>query len=307
MYYKALIMEIKEDCCIVMLDDSRIARIKKKEGLCAGQKIYVLDEDFYNPEESKKNAVVLPFIDKKIKKSVFTKIAAAAAALMVFVGAMAIPQFTDRTYAAVSFDGKQSVQIELDDEKRVIKAESYDKTLTEDELDAMQGKELDEIWDELMELSDEDDTLLVAGAYMKKDDSGKADNLKKEIYKRFTDKSLIYVQGGKTDVKEAAKQEKSLGIYIMEKAVDEDAIEDYFDDAEFSSISEFIEKNRGKMPETYKKFMMIIEDDDESEQDDQSDDETSDDESDEETAEQDDDADTPDTGEPDDGDDNSVR
>ena len=292
MYYKAVVMEIKKDCCIVMLNDSRITRIKKKDGLCVGQKIYVTEEDFYHPQVTKNGAVTLPFTDKKIKKSPFTKIAAAAAALMVFVGTMALPELTSRAYATVSFDGKQSVQIELDDENRVINADSYDKTLTEDELEAMKGKEIDELWDDLTELSDEDGTILVAGASMKKRDDNKVKMLKDEIYENFTDKSLIYIQGGKTDVKEAAKQGMSLGIYIMGKAVCEDAFEDYFDDTQLDIISEFLESNRDKMPEIYKKFMTIAEDDDESEQDDQSDNDNSDDEADDDNEGKSDDSDS---------------
>ena len=78
----------------------------------------------------------------------------------------------------------------------------------------------------------------------------------------------------------------------MGKAVCEAAFVDYFGDTQLDIISEFLESNRDKMPEIYKKFMTIAEDDDESEQDDQSDNDNSDDEADDDNEGKSDDSDS---------------
>ena len=47
MYEKAVVLEIKDDYCLVMTEDGKIVRIWKKAGIREGQKIYILEEDLY--------------------------------------------------------------------------------------------------------------------------------------------------------------------------------------------------------------------------------------------------------------------
>ena len=52
MYLKVLVMEIKEDYCLAMTEDGAVVRIRKKDGMKVGRRIYILREDLRNKEEN---------------------------------------------------------------------------------------------------------------------------------------------------------------------------------------------------------------------------------------------------------------
>lgn len=52
MYLKVLVMEIKEDYCLGMTEDGAVVRIRKKDGMKVGRRIYILREDLRNKEEN---------------------------------------------------------------------------------------------------------------------------------------------------------------------------------------------------------------------------------------------------------------
>ena len=291
MYEKAVVLEIKDDYCLVMTEDGKIVRIWKKAGIREGQKIYILEEDLYS-KDSLKGAVVLPLTGSKNRrrsgnsdgrkgKAVLTKVLTAAAAFLIFVGTLSLPQLSDPAYAAVSFDGEKSVQLELDGENRVVSAKSYDGTVNADVLSDMEGCRLEELWDVLRDFSEEDEPVLVAGAPLKRRAEKDTDALWEEICENL-DGSLC-LRGEKKDVREADKQNKSLGIYLLEKAVDEDALAEYFGDEQDEKLAVFLKKYREKMPQIYRKYVQLSEaDDDDAERFEQERDEADDEETDDE-------------------------
>lgn len=265
---KAVVLEIKDDYCLVMTEEGSIVRILKKSGIREGQKIYILEEDLYCSKDFVKGSAVLPFFSREKdcgsgnsgcgkRKAIMTKILTAAAAFLIFVGTLSLPQLSDPAYAAVSFDGEKSVQLRLDDENRVISAKSYDETVNKDVLSDMEGCRLEELWDVLRDFSGEDEPVLVAGAPLKRRAEEDTEALWEEICENLNES--ICLRGEKKDVREADKQNKSLGIYLLEKAVDEDALAEYFGAEQGEKLAVFLKKHQEKMPQIYRKYVQLSE------------------------------------------------
>lgn len=67
MYLKVLVMEIKENYCLVMTQDGEILRIKRKKDMKVGDQIFILQEDLYQGESEEQ-----PVLQKKIKTERFS-------------------------------------------------------------------------------------------------------------------------------------------------------------------------------------------------------------------------------------------
>ena len=257
MYYKVIIMEIKEKYCLAMTEDGAVIRIVKKEGLQEGDKVYVLDEDLHQGEAAEGKAagtsqVVVPFTkNKKVKKSSLQKITAVAAAVLVCLASLMIPQITDPAYAAVSFDGDKSVQVELDEKGKVIDAVSFDDTMSDKELDQLIGKNITELQDMAAGLNKKDDDLIVV-AYANLAGGDRDQKLIKSHLDDLTkEQETLYIEGDKDDVKAAKKAGKSLGMYMIEKAASEDRLEEILDGVPFDHVVKFL-KNHGDLIPTEK-------------------------------------------------------
>ncbi len=247
MYDKVIILEIKEDYCLALTEDGAVIRIVKKDGLQEGNQIYVLEEDLYREAAAEKSGVVVPFTkNRKIKKSSLQKITAVAAAVLVCIASLTIPQMTASAYAAVSFDGDKSVQVELDRDGKVIDAVSFDHTMSAEELDQLAGKNITELADMTAELNQKDDDLIVvAYAGLK---GGMDKSLKNDVNGVLGSREALYLEGSKDDVKAAKKEGKSLGMYMIEKAVSEDRLTDLLDGVSFDHVVKFLNKHRDLIP-----------------------------------------------------------
>lgn len=256
MYYKVIIMEIKEKYCLAMTEDGMVIRIVKKEGLQEGDKVYVLDEDLHQGEAAGEKArasqVAVPFTkNRKVKKSSLQKITAVAAAVLVCLASLMIPQMTDPAYATISFDGDKSVQVELDETGKVIDAVSFDDTMSDKELDQLIGKNVTELQDMAASLNKKDDDLIVvAYANLAGDDCDK-ELVKSHLNDLTKERETLYIEGDKDDVKAAKKAGKSLGMYMIEKAASEDRLEDILAGVPFDHVVKFL-KNHGDLIPTEK-------------------------------------------------------
>ena len=146
MYRKCLVMEIKERYALVLDDEGAVIKIKLKENLKIGDKIYVLPEDVYVEKE---NIPVVPFITKH--KDLFKSMTVmAATALICFIIAISSSNMGD-AYAKVMIDGSKSIEFIVDDNYEIIEAISKDGSFSEEELKSFEGKNLKEIKNRLKE------------------------------------------------------------------------------------------------------------------------------------------------------------
>lgn len=268
MYDKVVILEIKEEYCLAMTEDGAVIRIVKKDGLQEGDKVFVLEEDRFQRTAAETARVVVPFAkNRKVKKSSLQKLTAVAAAVMVCIASLMIPQMTERAYAAVSFDGDKSVQVELDRDGKVIDAVSFDGTVSEEELKQLIGRNLSDLGEMAADLNEEDDELMVV-AYAGLEDGGDSDDapdgaaagtsdgtpaatIKGDLDSILAGRETLYLEGDKDDVKAAEKAGKSLGMYMIEKAVGEDSLEELLDGVPLDHVVKFL-KNHGDLIPTEK-------------------------------------------------------
>ena len=248
MYYKVIILEIKEECCLALTEDGAVIRIKRKEGLGEGDKVYVLDEDLYQGAAAPKNQVVLPFTrGKKVRKSYLQKFTAVAAAVMVCIASLLVPQMADPAYAAVSFDGEKSIQVKVDKEGKVVDAVSPDQTVSEEELAALKDKPLRQLQNMVGELNEKDGGIIVIAYAGLKGDLDQS--FKKDVNDIFGSGKILCLEGSKDDVKAAEKAGKSLGMYMIEKAVSENQLDQLLKGASKEQIVKFLKKHGELIPE----------------------------------------------------------
>ena len=242
MFWKVLVLEVKDKYCLAMKEDGSVIRIKKKPEVKEGDTVYIVEGDLYGMENK-----------YNIKRSTVRKFTAIAAAVAVFALVMAIPQFADKACATVSFDGEKSVELKLNKDNEILEAKSYDNTLTEEELDDLKGMDMFEAAETFKSFDSKDGALLVASAPMKDD---KDEILEEKIDDMLDDCDSIYLKGDKDDVKEAEKANKSLGIYIIEKAVDDDVLEELYEEASPEELNRFIKKYGNKISVEQKKAIL---------------------------------------------------
>lgn len=242
MFWKVLVLEVKDKYCLAMKEDGSVIRIKKKSEVKEGDTVYIVEGDLYGMENK-----------YNIKRSTVRKFTAIAAAVAVFALVMAIPQFADKACATVSFDGEKSVELKLNKDNEILEARSYDNTLTEEELADLKGMDMFDAAETFKSFDSKDGALLVASAPMKDD---KDEILEEKIDDMLDDCDSIHLKGDKDDVKEAEKANKSLGIYIIEKAVDDDVLEELYEEASPEELNRFIKKYGNKISVEQKKAIL---------------------------------------------------
>lgn len=249
MYYKGIILDIKEDYCLVMTEDGIIYRIKKKDGIEEGKKIYFLEEDFYEEEMKKESGMmVLPFSSKenpkKVKRSTLQRFTAIAAALLICLGTIGLPRFAKEAYATVSVDGTESIQIEVNKNGRIVSVSSYDNTLTEAEIKEYQGKSIEEFWEIFSERNAGNQEVILVGYAALKGGLETEEKIRTALLKSTKGKNIVYIKGIKSDVENAKRTDQSLGSYIFGQFEDMDDFEDFLEDSSKENVIQFIEQNR---------------------------------------------------------------
>ena len=150
MYHKGIVLEVNDDYCLVMTDDGTVSRIKVKEGIAEGQKIYFLDDDIYIKENKPSDMIVLPFKYKdsevKIKKITVQKVISVAAAIIICLGTMGIFSYDNRAFATVSMDGRESLQFEINRKGEIVRIISYGDLLNEKDINAYEGMCIEDLW-----------------------------------------------------------------------------------------------------------------------------------------------------------------
>lgn len=149
MYKKVIVLELKTAYALVMEEGGAILRIYRKDGLAVCDTIYVLPEDIY---QEKRASAVIPFpvggkasssCRKHSGKSVWLKLGGIVAMLALCIS-LFLPRLSVTAYAVASFDGASSIQVELDQDGRILSAVSLDDSVTQDDLDSLKGKTIED-------------------------------------------------------------------------------------------------------------------------------------------------------------------
>ena len=229
---KVIIMEVKDDYAIVMTSDFEFIKIKKKKSMTEGQKIYIVDEDICQCGEKTSLS----------NKNKLLKILGLVAILLgIILLAFLFNPFKKDTYATASFDGDASIELSLDENKKITKAISRDDSIPSGELENLKGKSfeygLDEIDDYL-----ENDNYILASCYVP---SGENDNyiddIKTAIDKELSD--VIFINANKDDIKQAEKENKTLGQYKLQSVASLSELEKYINTVNYNKLDKFVLTN----------------------------------------------------------------
>lgn len=192
MYHKVIILEIKDGYALAMTEDGEIIRIKKKAGMKVGAAVYVLEEDRY----------------KKVRTLQWQKAAAIAAAILLCITSLLLPQFSQQVYAMVELEGVKSVSVKIDKNYKIQDAYSYDDTVSLKALKDLEGKNLRELKDFAEQLRASDGSLNVVYALYKKDKKV-SEEFAKVLQEIFGSESVTYMEGKIEEIQEPDKKQKT--------------------------------------------------------------------------------------------------
>lgn len=241
MLYKGIIIEVKDEYSIVMTNESEFLRIKNKEGMNVGDKIYFLEEDIYNTEEntilsdqSKENEEKSNIIDFKEKKEksknnmsrIYKRLVSIAATIAIIVGAV-IYTSSPKSYATVSFDENgSSLELNLDKNKKV-----NSTSLINGSLDISDDDDFSMVLDQLYKQIKRDSKnnkngrVLVGLCFEDTEDLAYEKEIKNLISQKFKGLNIMYVRVDKNQVNMNQNAEISMGEYAAMKMIEEDDIE----------------------------------------------------------------------------------
>ncbi len=241
MLYKGIIIDVKDEYSIVVTNESEFLRIKNKEGMKVGDKIYFLEEDIYNTEEntilsdqSKENEEKSNIIDFKEKKEksknnmsrIYKRLVSVAATIAIIVGAVIYTSST-KSYATVSFDENgSSLELNLDKNKKV-----NSTFLINGSLDISDDDDFSMVLDQLYKQIKRDSKnnkngrVLVGLCFEDAEDLAYEKEIKNLISQKFKGLNIMYVRVDKNQVNMNQNAEISMGEYAAMKMIEEDDIE----------------------------------------------------------------------------------
>ena len=241
MLYKGIIIEIKDEYSIVVTNESEFLRIKNKEGMNVGDKIYFLEEDLYNADESsivdtekeenQEKSNVIDFNEKKEKNkkkmsTVYKRLVTVAATIAIIVGTV-IYTSSPKSYATVSFDENgSSVELNLDKNKKINSASLINGNLNisdDDDFTAV----LDQLYKKIKRDSknNKNGRVLVALCFEGDDDIAYEKEIKKLISEKFKGLNIMYIRVDKNQIQQNTNDKISMGEYAAMQMIEEDDIE----------------------------------------------------------------------------------
>lgn len=227
MLYKGIIIEIKENYSIVVTNESEFFRIKNKEGMNVGDKIYFLEEDIYNEEVSK----VIDFQEKKEKSKknknrFYRSLISTAAAIAIIVGTV-IYTSSPKSYATVSFDENgSSIELNLDKNKKINSSSVINGNLNISENGDLSSV-LDQLYSQIKRDSknNKNGRVLVALCFEGDIDTAYEKEIKNIISNKFKGLNIMYIRVDKSQINQNQNTEISMGEYAAMKMIEEDDIE----------------------------------------------------------------------------------
>lgn len=269
---KVIIMEVKDDYAIAMTSDFEFIKIKKKKSMTEGQKIYIVDEDIYQGEEKTSLS----------NKNKLLKILGLIAILLgILLLAFLFNPFKKDTYATASFDGDASIEFSLDENKKITKAISRDDSIPSGELENLKGKSFEYGIDEIDDYLENDNYILSSCYVPSGEDDNYIDDIRTAIDKELSE--VIFINANKDDVKQAQKENKTLGQYKLQNVASLSELEKYINNVNYNKLDKFVLtnsdliKNSTHMRQQIKNKILNNKDNDEDDDDDQEDENDDDD------------------------------
>lgn len=216
---KGLIMELKKDYAIVLNDDGSMEKILIKPQMSVGQKIFYFEED-----------IIKTSTGSNFKYNLFMKSFGTIAALFLIVFTFFYNFNFNKTYAVVSLDINPSIQIEVDNNQKIINVKGMNDDGKNIDFTGVKGCNINDGIKTIKEILVEKEYLktnkdvLVGFAFVKNgDETNYEDSIKDAVLSNFDTENVTYLKAqNKDDVVQAKEQGISLGRYEASKVVSEE-------------------------------------------------------------------------------------
>lgn len=231
--YKGIVIEVNENYIIVMKQDASMLKIKFKEGISVGDKIYFFTEDILIQKSNR--------INKRVIASI--------AAMLTFVMLIFKPVFQKETYAVISFDINPSIELQVDKNGIITSVKGMNDQGEELNIEYIKGltieKGVEKLKSELAKdgYINKNNSLLVGFAFSEEDDKEFEDKLQKSIKTSFKDIDIAYVKGDKGTINEANKRNVSLGRCKANMKLEDDFIDDMLENLTVDELIDLLKSN----------------------------------------------------------------
>ncbi|NBG87506.1 anti-sigma-I factor RsgI family protein [Isachenkonia alkalipeptolytica] len=143
---KAYVMEVKEDHLLVMTEEQRFVRLRKKAGVDAGEEILFAESQVLDiPKANSRGENIM----KKIKQVKPMGIAAAMVLLLV-LSIFAITGGETEVQYLLGFDVNPGIQIEVGENEEVLRVDAMNEEAKSLEVEALEGESLEVFLEELL-------------------------------------------------------------------------------------------------------------------------------------------------------------
>lgn len=253
MVYKGYIVKLEKDFAVVLTNTMEYLKVAKKDGLMVGKEILFVQEDIYteNAFYYRKIAMAAVLFMVIISMSLFNKINITN---NIGYGAVAV----------VSIDINPSLELQIDKANKVIKAipinQDAKELLTNEKI---LGKYVEDVVVILIDkankenyLNDEEKSVLISTVIL--NDNKKDENIENKIEKKLKEEKklenidVFYVKGKKEDLKNAHKENVSIGKYEVFQKIKEKDNKVNLKNIKKMKVQEIIEKKLEKLNEEKK-------------------------------------------------------
>ena len=239
MWFKGIVMEVKEDYSLVMKEDSQIVRVKNKEDMKKGDINIFLEEDLYEEKTSNKK-----------NKGIIISILSIAAVLAIIVLPM-MQSNKINSYALVSLDINPSINFELDDNMNIVSIRGINKDGKNLNLESLNGLTLDEGLKKLkIDLENKKynlskDSIIVGFTFLTdKEDNIYENDVKNIIGTEFKGSKTAFFKGTKKNSEVAEQKGISLGRYEAKLSMDEDIMEEQIENMSVEEILDLLKNKK---------------------------------------------------------------
>lgn len=244
--FKAIVMEIKEKYIIVMKDGGEIVRINKKNDLKIGETIFCLDEDIYNGRVESKN---------KGLKNLLIPLGAVAALLLIFINPI-FNRFSsnlNNTYAVLTFDVNPSIEFNLDAKGKIIDVKGINDDGKMLDINTIKGLTVEEGAVKLKEILTNNNYLgngnsvLVGFSFLGGDNLQYEEKVQNVVKTTFNDTNVAFIKGNEQSLAMAEQQGISLGKYEAISQLDEEGIEEAFENLSTQELLDLLKANNSNL------------------------------------------------------------
>lgn len=250
MIYKGKVLEVNNDFAIVLTNSMEYLKVKKKAGLLVGNQILFVEDDVY-----KENS-----ISYKNMLGYAAVLAVMLLSISFIANFSAINNLFTATAAIVSVDINPSVELKVDNKHKVIKATPLTADAHEILSDQLKGLDIEDAVfalilnaKEKQYLTPERNSILISTIAMENNFMLDKENLRQRIEAKLEEEQEIdeiliaYIEGNRKDIREARRQNLSIGKYEIYKKLVEKNQEITVEQLRAMEVQDIFKKGIGQL------------------------------------------------------------